>query len=133
MADKSITLKELKALREKGAEIEFETEVTQIEQFGELVETLKTIVANEEERVRADIARQQTNLEILATLQSMIRKQGSGPKITPVDMEPITKLLEEIRAEREAKAMVSYEFEIDRDGRGFARKITAKPQGQQIH
>ena len=129
MAEKPISLSDLKRLQDEGAEVEFEAEVTTIEQFSELVESLNTMVANESERIRADIARNQTNLEILATLQSMIRKQGQAPAPQPVDLSPIWELLEEIRAEREAREQNrgAYEFEVLRDGRGFAQKITAKP------
>lgn len=128
MVDKSITLDELRKLEESGAEIEIEHHETQIAQFGDLIKALQTMVANEEERVRADLARNQTQLEILATLQSMIRKQGSGPAAQPVDLSPIRDLLEDIRAERHAEP-VDYDFNIIRpggDGYQPASKIEAR-------
>lgn len=127
MADKSISLDELKKLRQKGAEVEFEAEITTIEQFDDLVAAVKAMVASEAERVRADIARNQTNLEILATLQSMIRKQGSAPSASPVDLTPIVELIQDIKAEREFRERASYEFEINRDQRGYMKSITANP------
>lgn len=133
MAEKSISLSELKKLRDDGAEIEFEPEVTKIEQFSDLIDQLKLMVANESERIRADIARNQTNLEILATLQALVRKQGQAPSQPAVDLSPIKELLEDLRAEREARERASYEFDIQRDGRGFAHKITAKPVGPTTH
>lgn len=127
MADKPISRDELNRRAAKGADIKIQPKPTEIAEFSELVESLKSMVANESERIRADIARNQTNLEILATLQSLIRKQGSAPAPQPVDLSPIYEVLEEIRNERMARDRGAYEFEIKRDGRGFAQSITATP------
>ncbi len=133
MAEKTISLDDLAKAQQDGAEVELELEVTTIEQFDELVDSLKQMVANESERIRADIARNQTNLEILATLQSMIRKQGQAPKVEAPDFAPIYELLEEIRGEREARDRGAYEFTVKRDGRGFAQSITATPVTPTTH
>lgn len=128
MAEKTISLNELEKLKSEGAEVEIETEVMQIDRFDELLATLKSMAENEAERIRADIARNQTNLEILATLQSLVRKAGDGPKATPVDLSPIFTMLEEMRAER-TRAPVDYDFNIIRPGGdGFqpATKIEAR-------
>lgn len=127
MAEKTITLDELRRSKTDGAEFEFDPETLTIPQFGDLVEAMQRMVANESERIRADIARNQTNLEILATLQSLIKKQGSGPAPQPVDLSPIKDLLEEIRAER-THAPVDYDFNILRAGPGLspAVKIEAR-------
>lgn len=128
MAEKSITLNELERLKSEGAEVEIESDTVSIEQFGELLSTLRTMADNEAERIRADIARNQTNLEILGTLQSMIRKAGDGPKAAPVDLSPIRDLIDEIRAER-VREPVDYDFHIVRPGGdGFqpASKIEAR-------
>ena len=124
MAEKPITLEQLQRDQEDGAEYEFDTEVTEIRGFSDLIDNMKRMVANEAERIRADIARNQTNLEILATLQSMIRKQGQGPAAQPADMQPIRDLLEEIRAERlRASDPVDYDFKILRSGPGFSPAV----------
>lgn len=128
MAEKTISLNELQRLKSEGAEVEIETEVMQIDRFDELLATLKSMAENEAERIRADIARNQTNLEILATLQSLVRKAGDGPKSAPVDLSPIFTMLEEMRAER-TRAPVDYDFNIIRPGGdGFqpATKIEAR-------
>ena len=127
MVDKTITAKQLKRLTGEGAEVKFGTESMQIEQFGDLVSSLKTMVANEAERIRADIARNQTNLEILATLQSLIRKQAQVPTSAPADLSPIKDLLEDMRAERNVDP-VDYDFNILRAGPGLspAVKIEAR-------
>jgi hypothetical protein len=127
MPEKTITLDELNKSKSSGAEFEFDPEVLSIERFGELIEAMKSMVSSESERIRADIARNQTNLEILATLQAVIRKQGQGPAPVPVDLNPIRELLEEIRAERNHEP-IDYDFNILRSGPGLspAVKIEAR-------
>jgi hypothetical protein len=115
VAEKTISEQALREREKSGARVQFAKKPEQIEGFPDLVATLKQMVANEEERVRADLARNQTTLEILGTLQSMIRKQGSGPAAQPVDLSPIRDLLEEIQADR-LRAPVDYDFNIIRPG-----------------
>lgn len=98
-----------------------------IEQFGDLLEALKTLTSNESERIRADLARNQTNLEILATLQALVKKPVSGMSMPALDLTPLKDILDDIRAERDYRARVAYNFEIKRDGRGFATAIEATP------
>ena len=127
MVDKTITLAEFNRSRSEGDQFEFDPDTLNIERFGELIEAMQRMVGNEAERIRADIARNQTNLEILATLQAVIRKQGQGPSPTPIDLSPIRDLLEEIRAERHHEP-VDYDFNILRSGPGLspAVKIEAR-------
>ena len=120
----------------KGASVKFPAKDMKIEQLGDLIEVLNRIAANEQERIRADIARNQTNLEILATLQGLIRKQGENRKISgsPVDLTPLVQVLSELKHEREEKENGgSYQFEIKRDGRGFAQQIIATPMRPTTH
>lgn len=126
---------ELMAITKDGGSVTFPKKPMEIERIGELIDTLRTMVANEEERVRADIARNQTNLEILATLQALIRKQGENrkPTETAVDFGPLVQILTEMQAERENRERGAYEFEIRRDGRGFAQRIIATPAGPTTH
>jgi hypothetical protein len=128
---------ELLALTGKGASVKFPAKDMKIEQLGDLIEVLNRMAANEQERIRADIARNQTNLEILGTLQALIRKQGDR-KISgsPVDFTPLVQILSELKLEREEdehKNGGAYEFEIKRDGRGFAQKIVATPMRPTTH
>lgn len=115
MADKTVSIQDVKKLESEGSTFDFDPDLTKIDQFGDLVEALNRMVANEAERIRMDIARNQTNLEILATLQSLIKKQGSGPAPQPTDLSPIKELLEEIRAER-TREPADYDFNIIRPG-----------------
>lgn len=127
MAEKTISRAQLKKLAREGADITFPSKPTEIEQFGDLVAAMERMVSNEAERIRADIARNQTNLEILATLQALVRKQGQGPAPQPVDLSPIRDLLEEIKTERNREP-VDYDFNILRAGPGLspAVKIEAR-------
>ena len=125
--DKVIELDDL----EEGDEIEFDPQVTIIQGFSDLISKLDTIIQGHEERIRADLARNQTQLEILATLQATIRNQiaKGSPK---VDLEPLKTVLSEMQEQR-AMPRPAWDFEISRDNRGFMTKVTAKPQGQQLH
>lgn len=131
-----MSLAELIALQNEGASVKFPAKPMQVEQLGDLIEVLKRMAANEEERIRADIARNQTNLEILATLQAMIRKQGENRKISgsEIDLAPVVQILSEMKEERDNHDNGgSYEFEIKRDGRGFAQRIVATPMRPTTH
>ena len=133
MAEKTISKDELRRLVKQGAEVKFPSKPTEISNFDELVAALKQIADNEQERIRADIQRNQTNLEILATLQAQIRKQATVKAGPAPDMTPIIELLTELRAEREAREHCAYNFDIKRDGRGFAQSITATPVAPTTH
>jgi hypothetical protein len=126
-SDKVIELDDL----EEGDEIEFDPQITVIQGFSDLISKLDTIIQGHEERIKADLARNQTQLEILATLQATIRNQiaKGSPK---VDLEPLKTVLSEMQEQR-AMPRPAWDFEISRDNRGFMTKVTAKPQGQQLH
>ena len=131
MAEKTMSMAELLALQKEGATLKFPPKPVELQRLGELIDALNQMVSNEEERIRADLARNQTNLEILATLQALIRKQGEGkgaPAID-IDMTPIVQALGDMRATGNG----SYSFDIERDGRGFAQRIVATPVGPTRH
>jgi len=119
---------------EEGDEIEFdpqEPHVTVIQGFCDLLSKLDTLIQGHEERIRADLARNQTQLEILATLQATIRAQVNQGK-PQVNLEPLKTVLSEMQ-ELKSAPRPAWDFEITRDNRGFMTKVTAKPQGQQLH
>lgn len=128
MPDKPISLSEMMKAKSEGAEFEFDPDVLTIERFDDLIAALSSMAANEAERIRADLARNQTNLEIIGALQSLIKKSGEGPKAQPVDLSPIRDLLEEIRSER-SREPTDYDFKIIRsggDGYQPAQRIEAR-------
>jgi hypothetical protein len=85
------------------------------------------MTANEAERIRADVARNQTNLEVIAALQALIKKPAAGVNVPPPDLQPIRDLIEEMRLERHHEP-VDYDFKILRSGPGLspAVKIEAR-------
>lgn len=133
MVDKTISVEELLALAKDGARIETDRRPMVIEQLGELIDRLDAIAKSNEERAAADLARSQTQLEVLATLQGLIRRQ-TGVKISPpLDLEPLKSVLTEIQQAVEHKPRVAYDFDIQRNGQGYLSKITATPHGQTTH
>lgn len=133
MADKpTITEAELNELVNKGAKITREAQPMVIARFDELLSKLDAMLQANVERVQADIARNQTNLEILATLQALIRNQVSSGKPHKAEIDQIKTVLAEITEQR-AMPKPAYEFTIDRDNRGFMSKIVATPQGHTTH
>jgi uncharacterized protein (DUF934 family) len=134
VAEKTISVAELLELAQEGAEIEHEPKRMVVEQFNDLVASLRQMVDNEKDRIESDLKRNQTNLEILATLQALIRKEEnrnrSGSTTMKMDLQPIRQMLMEFLADREERARTAYEFDIRRDGRGFAQSILATPVGQ---
>lgn len=116
---------------EPGVEVEFDPEFTIIHRFDELLSKLDTVIKDNEARARADLARSQTQLEVLATLQALIRKSVDQGK-PQVDLAPLKTVLSEMQ-EQQSRPRPAYEFDVDRDNRGFISKITARPQGETMH
>lgn len=125
--DKVIEIDEL----EDGDKVEFDPHITVVKGFTDLVAKLDHIIQGHEERVRADLARNQTQLEILGSLQAMIKKQSEGPRSpdAKIDMQPIVQALADMRHHGAS----AYRFEIERDNRGFMQRITAVPAGETRH
>ena len=129
MVDKAISLSDIRKLESEGSSFEFDTDVLQIEQFGELLETLRRIAGNEEERIRADLARNQTNLEIMGSLQALVKSlKGSGGGRIDLDLKPLEEILGQLTAKAHSHPLVTYEFEFTRDANtGGIFKIIATP------
>lgn len=83
MVDKTVTRRQLQEMQKDGALIEFEKRPMVVEQFGELIETLKTMIDAQNMRAKADLARSQTQLEVLATLQGLIKKDAGRALPSP--------------------------------------------------
>jgi hypothetical protein len=112
-------------------EIEFDPQLTVIHRFDELLSKFDALLKENDARIRADLARSQTQLEVLATLQTLVREQGRRGR-SQVDLGPIKTVLTELQ-EQQHKPRPTWEFEIDRDNRGFMTRVTAKPQGESLH
>jgi hypothetical protein len=115
-------------LAELGASVEVkrDPEVREIARLGELIDKLSQMIDQGAERTRADLDRSQVQLEVLSSLQKMIRhnttKSCSPQK--PIDLSPIREMLAEISASREA---VPYRFDIQRHEGGAMASVTAIP------
>ena len=72
-------------------------------------------------RSEADTVSSKKQLEVLATLQSLVRS-GSTPKVH-FDLSPLKSLVESMHKHESS----SYEFDIKRDQNGYLYKIIATP------
>lgn len=129
MAEKTISPDDLRELIETGAIIKKDYRPMVIEQFGELIDQMKRILDGKEERDRVDLARHQTNLEILATLQALVKKpinNGAAPAVEK-QLRTVMEEFEKKDFEYEPEVKPAYDFEIKRDGRGFISGMKATP------
>lgn len=130
MVEKTISLAEMHRDREEGARFDFDPETMTIERFGELIDAMRQMAANESERIRADIERNQTNLEIIATLQALVRRSNASKGLTKIDFDlgPLEQILEELKEKSHIHPVVAYDFDFMRDANGGKLvKIRATP------
>ncbi len=124
---KRVTDAQLLEMKEMG-EVNYDPEQREVAQFGELIEQLRQMVAGNAERVKADLARSQVQLEVLASLQKLVRANGTKSQIAPqaIDFEPLLEVLSKIHEHPEA---VPYQFDVVlRDGpNGPMKRIIATP------
>ena len=85
MAEKTISSSELLKRAQRGAILKIKQRPIVIEQFSDLIAQLKNLIAAQEKHTAADLARSQTQLEIMATLQTMIKQQGGMNRSPPLD------------------------------------------------
>ena len=132
MADKptqSLALSDFVELIKGGADIKIERPEQRIYQFDELVRLLKELISMNIQRVEADKVRSQSQLEVLATLQALIRQQNVT-KSHPVNLEPLKTVLSEIQQNKQP-APHGYEFNIERNRQtGYLEKIIATPSSK---
>ena len=123
---KRVSDSQLAEMKEIG-EIEYDPEQREVAQFGELIEQLRQMVAGNAERVKADLARSQVQLEVLAGLQKLIHANRTKSFSTPetMSLEPLLEVLAQLHESREA---VPYQFDIQRaDNNGPMQRIIATP------
>lgn len=119
MAEKTISVSELDRRRNRGAKIDFGPERMQIENFGELVAALKGMSANEQARITEALSRNQTQLEIIATLQQLVRRQpSSAPAAVDIDLTSLDDILATLVGKAHTHALVAYDFDFIREGNG---------------
>ena len=110
------------------------------EQFGQLLEKLDEVVKITRERIDADLARHQAQVELFVNLQRIIKTgaEAKSPVVTVeapnvtveaapvnVDLTPLTSALKNILPATQPKAAArpNYEFTFDRSRHGFVEKI----------
>jgi len=126
--NESLSVSDLLELSKGGAKIKIDRPPQRIAQFDELVELTKQLIATNKARIEADEARNKSQLEVLATLQSLIRS-GNVTKSHPVDLAPLKTVLSEIQENTQAVERPSYVLSFDRTKQGFidGREITIRP------
>lgn len=122
---KTISKQELAELG-TSVKINRDPEVREMARFGELIDKLSQMIDQGAERTRADLERSQVQLEVLSSLQKMIRENAtkSHRPQEPIDLSPLRDLLAEVGAQREA---VPYRFDIQRHEGGAMASVTAVP------
>ena len=121
---KTLTMKELAELGGSDS-VKFDLEGREIARFGELIDKLNELIGQNADRMQADHARSQAQLEVLSTLQKMIREQ-KGTKSTSVDLSPLRDVLLEISNNQHNEA-VPYVFDIKRHEGGAMSQVVATP------
>ncbi len=82
----------------------------------------------------AETAKSKTQLEVMATLQSLIKSGSNVPKVQPVDLTPLKSVLSDIKQNTTPNVRSGYEFEIERNKQtGFCQKIIATPKVSSRH
>ena len=128
MARKGISDSEYAELLEDGAALHEEAQPMTIERFGELIEKMDALVRASLERAEVETARNQMQLEVLATLQAVIRQNNAaGQKTATIDLEPLQTVLTQIQEANAERGRVAYDFDIKRSGQGYISGIVATP------
>jgi len=125
--DKTITEMDLKALG-KSAKVIMDPEAREVTGFAELVDLLKQVLADSSKRTQADLERSQSQLEVLATLQKMIRANGTKSHVSheTIDLKPLKEVLLQIHASNDRPPVV-YKFDIKRQEGGAMSQVIATP------
>jgi len=96
---------------------------TEITGFGDLLGRLDAMA-------KASVEQSKSQLEVLATLQMLIRKGGEKP--AAIDMGPIKVALSELK-QVYIRPKAAYDFEIKRGTGGFMTSIVATPINPTTH
>jgi len=124
--DEGLALSDLIELVKGGAKIKIDRPAQRIAQFDELINLMKEMIATNRARIEADEARNKSQLEVLATLQSLIRS-GNVTKSHPVDLTPLKTVLTQISENTKTPKLKEIDFvkelNIERSRQGYIDKI----------
>lgn len=131
---KKVTDDDLDELRRMGS-VNWDPETREIARFGELIGKLEELITVTSKRTAADFERSQVQLEVLATLQKMIRANGTKSQVSheTIDMEPLKAILVEIQESNAARERTAYQFNIQRGEGGYMAGVTATPISPTTH
>lgn len=122
---KEMSTAELLRFQDEGGELHFETQTMRLEKIDQLIDKLGAMVEASDRRSDADSKRYQSMLEILATMQKMVRTGGKTPRI---DMKPLENVLMTLNERNNSpRFAITYEFTFGRSQQGFVDKIRAEP------
>ena len=123
MVGKTLTAKQLQEMREQGDDIEIhDNGHRSIEGLDALVAELRALVEAQRANAGADMLRSESQSNLIALLQKLVNRPAGA-----MNMEPLRDMIAEMQTMGEARPRAGYEFQIDRDGQGFMRSITAVP------
>lgn len=126
---KKLSAAEVAELKSLGS-VKMDPKVHNVARFDELINKLTELVDSQAQRTQADLARSQSQLEVLATLQKMIRQQNGTKSHQPasIDLAPLQAILAEIQQANAERARIAYQFDIQRDPHsGGMASVTATP------
>ena len=128
MGKRKISQAELLELVGEGATIHRQDRPATIERFDDLIVALEKIAAGNETLAKADLARSQAQLEVLATIQGLVRRATNATKVhaAPTDLGPLKEVLLQIH-EANDRELVAYKFDIQRGEGGYMAGVTATP------
>ena len=135
MGHRVISQAELIELVGEGALIRREDRPASIERFGDLITALEGIAESNKALARADLARSQAQLEVMATLQGLVRREANATKVhsQPLDLTPLKEVLLQMQAANERQPL-AYQFDILRSGEGGPMsRVVATPIAQTKH
>ena len=71
----------------KSAKVTADPEAREVAGFEDLIGEIRTLISQGAERTQADLVRNQAQLEVLATLQKMVRANGTKSHSAPMPMD----------------------------------------------
>ncbi len=122
-----LNLADLVELLKGGAKIKIDRPAQRIAGFDDLVKAISELNASNRARAEAEGARNQVQLEVIASLQALIKSQNVSKSQT-FDLTPLKSVLAEIQKNSRPAERTGYVFNVERTNQGFIEKIIAIPQ-----
>lgn len=114
----SLDLSDLLELMKGGAKISIDRPAQTIAQFGEFVELVKDLIATNKERISVDAERYKSQLEVLATLQALIRS-SNVTRSQSTDLTQLKTVLSDFKETMAPREQLGYKLTFNRTNQGF--------------